>query len=74
MPQPARNMAPWMAVSSVGKGTGGSRQEEPVGGNCLDSRHREKMNLELWVNQPLATLPPWLYSSPPWSLRRCRDR
>ena len=73
MPQPAHNMAPRTAVSPVGKGTGGSSQDEPVGGNCLGSRHHEKTNLELWVAQPLATLPPRLYSSPPWSLRQCHD-
>jgi len=61
MPQPAHRMAPRTAVlpvgkrTGVGKGTGGSSQDEPVGGNSSGSQHREKTNLELWADQPYST-------------------
>lgn len=73
MPQPAHNMALWTAVSPVGKVSGRSSQDEVAGGKCLGSWHCVKTNLGLWVDQPLATLPPQLYSSPLWSLRWCHD-
>lgn len=40
----------------------GSSQDQWMGGNCLGSWHSEKMNLDLWADQSLASLPSWLYS------------
>lgn len=59
-PQRAHNTDPQTTVLPVGKGTGGAARTSRRVGTVW--AHCEKMNLDLWADQPLARLPSWLYS------------
>lgn len=59
-PQRAHNTDPQTTVLPDGKGTGGAARTSRRVGTVW--AHREKVNLDLWADQPLARLPSWLYS------------